>query len=664
LRLIWDRDSGAARIDDYIKTLEGLGYQIQPYDPQAQEGSLKSEERFLLLCLGVAAFAAGNIMLLSVGLWTTSTETMGLATRDFMHWISAAIALPAILFSGRVFFRSAWQVLKAGHTNMDVPISLALILAGGMSLHETIRHGEHVYFDSAVMLMFFLLIGRYLDFRARKAARSSATNLLSRLNGFATILEDGQPRRILIGDVKPDMVLRVAAGEMFSADGVVLDGVTEIDTSLMTGETVPRAAKAGDALYAGTLNMGAPITMRVEQAAERSVLADIAALMDKATQGQAKYVRIADRAAQLYTPVVHILALAAFIGWWGVGGIGWQSALMIAVTVLIITCPCALGLAVPVVQVLASGRLMKKGVLVKSGDALERLARIDTILLDKTGTLTLGKPSLDGPYNEAALQLAASLAAHSSHPLSKALMRGYDGDVLDITEAQEHPGLGVSGLYEGREVRLGRQSWCGDKTAPVSGQLELWLQAPGQVPQVFYFMDHIRQDAKEAISAFKAEGITPIMLSGDRQAVARDIAKISAIEIFHAEQTPPQKFAVLEVLKQGGHHVLMVGDGLNDAPVLVGADISIAPGSAIDMAQNAADIIFMGDKFMPVYEAYKTARLTQNLVRQNFALAVIYNIIAVPFALCGLVTPLVAAIAMSGSSLLVIANSFRLGVKK
>tara|TARA_R110002124_G_scaffold149220_1_gene314942 strand:+ start:79994 stop:82225 length:2232 start_codon:yes stop_codon:yes gene_type:complete len=662
LALIWQ--GSPQRANDFVQKIESLGYGVQPYDTATEMNETKTQERFLLLCLGVAGFAMGNVMLLSVGVWSTSSEVMGMATRDLMHWVSAIIALPTIMFSGRPFFRSAFKALSAAHTNMDVPISLALILAGGMSLFETINHGEHVYFDSAVMLMFFLLIGRYLDFRARKNARSAATDLLSTLSGFALVVEGEKTRQILIRDVQPDMIVRVAAGEMFPVDGVVLEGISEVDTSLVTGETMPRKITQGSDVFAGTLNLSASMHIKVAKAAENSLLSDIVRLMEKAGQGQAKYVRLADKAAEFYTPVVHSFAALAFLGWWLIGGLTWQPSLVIAITVLIITCPCALGLAVPVVQVLASGRLLKNGILIKSGDALERLASINTVLLDKTGTLTLGKPILDKDHNKAQLKMAASLAAHSAHPLSKALGAAYKGELFALSQVEEHAGQGLSGVYEGAVVKLGSRAYCGDKDAASSDKLELWLntESPeqGQTIQAYHFTDGLRDGAVEMVTQFKHAGLTVIMLSGDRQSVADKIAKEAGIDQVYAEQTPPQKFEVLERLQGQGCTVLMIGDGLNDAPVLAGADVSMAPGTAIDMAQNAADIVFMGDKITPVYGAYQTARLSQKLVKQNFALAVIYNVITVPLALTGLVTPLIAAIAMSGSSLVVIANSFRL----
>lgn len=660
LNLSWDGPTELA--NDFADKISALGYGVHPYSTDVEKNESEKEWKFLLMCLGVAGFAMGNIMLLSVGLWITSSETMGTGTREFLHWFSALIGIPAVLFSGQPFFRSAIIVLKNRQTNMDVPISLALLLAIGMSMFELLHQGEHVYFDSAVMLMFFLLIGRVLDFKARRSARSAATDLMSTLSGFAQVIENGSKKLLPIKELREGMLVSVAAGEKFPIDGILKDGQTSVDTSLVTGETLPRNVHHGDQVYAGTFNLDAPVTVTVDKAADDSLLADIVRLMEQAEQGQAKYVRLADRAARLYTPVVHTLALAAFLLWWLILSAPWQDAMMIAVTVLIITCPCALGLAVPVVQVLASSVLMKKGILVKAGDALERLAGIDTVLLDKTGTLTIGKPKLAGIYDSEDIKLAASLASHSKHPLSRALLDSYQGDFHQVEDVDEKPGRGLEGRYEGLPVRLGKREWCGDVAAEAHQGPEMWLSYGSKVIP-FRFSDLLRDDAKDIIQTLQDKHLTPVLLSGDRDNVVQSVAAELGIDQAIGNLTPPEKYDFLEQEKAKGHKVLMVGDGLNDAPVLSGATVSMAPGSAIDMAQNAADIVFMGDHLKPVVDAYDIARATQKLVKQNFALALLYNVIAVPLAFMGLVTPMVAAIAMSGSSLLVIANSFRLKLR-
>lgn len=658
LSLIWSGPDENANV--YVEKLKNIGYDAVPFNPSLEQDQALAEERFLLLCLGVSGFAMGNIMLLSVGLWTTDAQTMGIATRDFLHWISALIALPSVIFSGRPFFRSAISALRHGRTNMDVPISIGITLACTLSLIETMRSGEHVFFDSAVMLIFFLLIGRYLDFRARKQARSAATDVLRSLTGFADVLEEGKVCRRPASELKTGMIVRVAMGGKFPADGVVIEGEGQADTALMTGETIPHSISAGSSVYAGTVNLSAPIIMRVSGAGENTILSDVIRLMEKAEQGQARYVRLADRAARLYTPIVHTFAAATFLVWWLGFGLVWQKSLMIAVSVLIITCPCALALAVPVVQVLATGLLMRRGILIKAGDALERLAGVDIVFADKTGTLTTGKPALVSGMDDPLLPVAASLASHSNHPLSRALQAGYSGQLPFVEQVREVPGFGLEGLYQGRRARLGSRVWCGVEGGSGEGFMELWFVLDSDPPIVFCFEDALRPDAASVVALFKRDGLKISLLSGDSMPVVAKIAHEAGIEDFHAAMTPPQKFEMLEKTQAAGHKILMIGDGLNDAPTLAGADVSMAPGTAIELAQNAADIVFMGDRFMPVREVIRTARRSQTLVKQNLALAVLYNVIAVPLAVCGFVTPFIAALAMSGSSLIVIANSFRL----
>jgi P-type Cu2+ transporter len=662
LVVIWKGD--AARGNSLVAKVTALGYRFTPFDASAQKNAENSEEKFLLKCIAVSGFASGNIMLFSLALWFSSHEGMGVATRDLMHWVSGLIALPAIIYAGIPYYISAWNVLKRGHTNMDVPISLAVILATAMSMFETFRHGDYVYFDSATMLLFFLLIGRYLDKKARGQARAAAQDLLAMMQGFATIREGSATRSIPIREVMAGMQLVVAAGEKIAADGEVISGISDVDTSLITGETIPQPVQTGTKLFSGTVNITAPIEVKVSAASEHSLLADIIRLMENAEQGQANYVRLADRVARYYTPVVHILALAAFLGWLA-AGMAWQPALMIATTVLIITCPCALGLAVPAVQVIASSRLFRQGMLLKSGHALERLAAIDTVVLDKTGTLTLGKPQLANRenINDQDLQLAASLASRSKHPLSQAVANAWQGNILPMS-INEEPGKGLSAIYEGKAVRLGRRSWCGDASAASDSALELWMAVEGKAPVRFTFTDMLRSDAKEVVGKLQKKGLHVVLLSGDRMEVVQSVAQELGISDFAAAITPIEKSARIKALSESGHRVLMAGDGLNDAPSLASAYVSISPSSAIDITQNAADIVFQGEKLNAITEAYFTACASTKLVKQNFVLSIAYNIIAVPAAVLGYVTPLIAAIAMSSSSLIVVANAMRLKAMK
>ncbi len=668
-RLTFSWKGSRARGNELADIVSGLGYSLKPYtEDDASEKSL-SYEKHLLRCIAVAGFAAGNMMLLSVALWSTSSETMGIATRDLFHWLSALIALPAIIYSGRPFFIPAASALAHGRTNMDVPISLAIILASAMSLLETIRHGEHIYFDSAVMLLFFLLIGRYLDARARGKARQSAQNLLSMLRGNATVITaDGQRKTVPLSELRSGMSVLVASGENIPADGIIEQGESDIDMSLISGESIPQHAVEGSRVFAGTTNISAPLRIRVSGAGKDTLLSDIVKLMEQAEQGQARYVRLADRAAKLYTPVVHSLGALTFLGWWLVMEEAWQVSLLHGITVLIITCPCALGLAVPVVQVLASGILMRRGILLKSGDALERLATVTAAVFDKTGTLTVGKPQLlnRDSHQQPDIRLAASLAAHSRHPLSLALSHAYAGELLPIESVREIPGKGIEAIYNGKVVRLGSRDWCGGDAAGDSDHpaaLELWLAVDGKTPQAFAFADPLREDAAMVISRLQQAGIRTILLSGDREQAVVKTAQQVKIKEYHAALSPPDKCHHLEELKSSGEKILMVGDGLNDAPALAAALVSMSPSTAVDISQNTADIVFQGSRLEPVYTAWQVAKGSDSLVKQNFALAVIYNIFAIPLAVMGYVTPLIAAVAMSASSLLVIGNSFRLKLK-
>ncbi len=652
------------RGDGLAALVTKLGYKLHALGGDDAGGGVSNTEKSLIKAIAVAGFAAGNLMLLSVGLWSTDATTMGFATRDLFHWISALIALPTVIYAGQPFFRSALSVLKEGHTNMDVPISLAVTLASVMSISEAMRHGEHVYFDSAVMLLFFLLIGRYLDARAKGKARTSASNLLSKLAGTAAILENGKIKRVPIMELHSGMTVVVAVGENIPADGTILKGETEVDMSLISGETLPQHVEKNGQVFAGTLNLSAPFEMTVTKASENSLLSEIVRMMEVAEQGAAKYVRLADRAARLYTPVVHAFGALTFIGWWLLMSAPWQVSLLHAVTVLIITCPCALGLAVPVVQVLASGKLLKAGILLKSGDALERLATVDAVVFDKTGTLTLGKPELlDGDYSADDLALAASLAAKSNHPLSAAITRSYSGDV-SLLDVKELPGKGLQAEMDGAVVQLGSRRWCGENnTENGDAVLELWLAVDGGVRCQFSFADKMRRDTPEVIARLKKLGLETYLLSGDRQLVADQIGGQAGIDHITAEVSPTEKSVFLKNLQAQGKKVLMVGDGLNDAPALAAADASISPSTAVDISQNTADIVFQGDRLAPVFEAVVTARYSTKLVAQNFGLAIMYNIIAIPLAVMGFVTPMVAAAAMSGSSLAVILNAFRLNLR-
>jgi Cu2+-exporting ATPase len=657
----WRGAADVAR--DIVDTVEALGYGAIPFDPDILASHGSQESMVLLRAMGVAGFAAANVMLLSISVWAGLWSDMDASTRDFLHWISALIALPAIAYSGRPFFRSAVAALRGGHTNMDVPISLAVILAATVSVVETIGGGIHAYFDASITLLFFLLVGRYLDLRARAEARRSAERLLL-LRATSALVEadNGALSYVAVENLTPGMVVRVAPGERLPVDGEIVRGETDIDASLVTGETQPQAAGQGATVFAGTLNLNAPVAVRVGRTGEDTLLAEIVRLIEDAEQGRARFVRIADRVARWYAPAVHILAAATFTGWVIFSIAGWQVALLHAVAVLIITCPCALGLAVPVVQVVASGRLLKRGILLRSGDALERLAAIDTVVFDKTGTLTMGRPVLTNhdeiPDDYHAV--ARDMAAASQHPLSRAVQSAL-GVGEPPADAREIAGCGVTATIDGMTWRLGKRDWCGAGQRPAKGTgSELWLSRDGVPVAGFAFDDEVRPDAARTIDALLARGFRVELLSGDRREVVERVGEALGITKRRGGVSPTEKVARLRELEAQGRHILMVGDGLNDAPALAAAHASMSPASAADISQIQADLVFQGEQLEPVLTALSVGRRANRLTMQNVGLAIAYNAIAVPFAMAGFVTPLVAAVAMSSSSLLVTTNALRL----
>jgi Cu2+-exporting ATPase len=637
---------------DLRAAIAGIGFAAEPLaDQMVDEG--RAESKTLLKALAVAGFASMNIMLLSVSIWSGADG----ATRELFHWLSALIALPAVAYAGQPFFRSAFAALRAGRTNMDVPISIGVLLATGMSLFETITGGRHAWFDGAVMLLTFLLAGRWLDGAMRGKARDGVAALLRQTAPGAYVVQAGQRKWVAARSLTPGMMMQVAAGERFAADGEIRDGRSSIDLSFLTGESQPQAVSVGDSVHAGALNVDGPLTVVVRACGPDTVIADIARMMDAAGQGKSRYVRIADRAARIYAPAVHLLAALSFAGWM-LAGAGIHQSLLIATAVLLITCPCALGLAVPAAQVVACGALMRRGILVKDGSALERLAEADRAIFDKTGTLTLGRPE---PINLASLTpeekpIVLALARASRHPLSIALAatlqrQGIVAAVVD--DLVEVPGVGMRGLCDNRPVALERPAsataWAGLATEFSVGSHRTLLT----------FADALRPDAVSTVAQLRTMGLEPIVASGDRPEALHDIA-IATDMLATGRMTPQAKLAMIERLKAQGHRVLMVGDGLNDGPALAAGHVSLAPSSASDASQLAADVVFLGDSLAPVAIAVRAARRTLAVVRQNFTLAIGYNVLAVPLAIAGMVTPLVAALAMSGSSIVVVANALRL----
>lgn len=653
-------DAPGMTADELIPVVESIGYEAHELDPAALSASAADRQgRDILMRIGVSGFAMMNIMILSVAVWSGAED----ATRDMFHWISGAIALPTVAFAGQPFFVSAWRALRHGRLGMDVPISLALILASSISVYETLHSGRHAYFDAAVMLCFFLLIGRYLDYRTRAVARSAAEELTALEVPRAFRVTSAGDEPVPVSELVPGDLIRIRPGARIPADGEIAQGSSEIDRSLLTGESIPVPAGPGVALSAGEVNLTGPLIMRVTAAGRDSSLARLTALVAAAESARGHYTGLADRASRLYSPMVHLLAFCSFLGWYFTTHDA-RLALNVAAAVLIITCPCALGLAVPAVITAASGRLFRRGMLIKDGTALERLAEVDAVVFDKTGTLTMGVPqlvSLDGLSPEAR-PVALALAQGSGHPLSQALAQALtDAGTRPaaLSDLREVPGYGIAGTWQGREVRLGRADWLGARHGDARLSAS-WLSLGQDAPIRLEFSDRLRPGAETCVARILASGRRVMLLSGDAAPVVQDLAQRLGIAEWQAGVTPVEKAETLRGLRQQGLHALMVGDGLNDTAALAEAHVSISPASALDAARTASDMVLMGSDLAPVAEALALARKARARIKENFAISLLYNVVAVPIAIAGFATPLMAALAMSLSSISVTLNALRL----
>ncbi|MDR6431691.1 cation-translocating P-type ATPase [Brucella pseudogrignonensis] len=647
---------------DVVDPLRRLGYEAHIFDMVQDKDPTFTR---LLIALGVAAFASSNVMLLSVAVWSGADA----ATRDMFHWISGLIALPTLIYSGRIFYVSAWNALRTRRVNMDVPIALAISLAFGMSVYETMNHGQHAYFDASVSLLFFLLIGRTLDYLMRARARSAVRGLAQLSPRGAVVIGENDERNYLpVNEIRPGMRIILAAGERVPVDAKVEDGRSELDCAIASGESDAVPVGPGSDIRAGTMNLSAPLVIRATAEAKDSFLAEMVRLMDVAEGGRAFYRRLADRASELYVPMVHTIAFAAFVGWMIYTGGDWYRSIYIAICTLIITCPCALALAVPIVQVVAARRLFENGIMIKDGSAMERMAEVDTAVFDKTGTLTLGQPRLIDldAINPSHLEIASELSLYSRHPLSRALAL-FSGakPMTAFTRIEEIPGAGIEAELNGTIYRLGKREWADSHAnAGLSDGPETCLSIDGTLVETFRFEDQPREDAAAAIGTLKRNGLKLEIISGDKLPAVKKLAGYLGVDQYRGEVLPADKSQLVQGLAADGRKVLMVGDGLNDAPALVAAHVSMAPATAADIGRNAADFVFLRESLSAVPLAFAVSKEAGRLISQNFALSIGYNIIAVPIAIFGYVTPLVAALSMSLSSIVVVSNAMRLRAGK
>ncbi|MEQ6250012.1 heavy metal translocating P-type ATPase [Sulfitobacter sp. HNIBRBA3233] len=637
---------GTVDPDRIHRALSDLGYDSFPLDLAALSQVADDAGRALLTRMAVAGFAMMNVMLLSVAVWSGATD----ATRDLFHLISAMIAFPVVAYAGQPFFQSAWGALRVGRLNMDVPISLAIILAAAMSLFETLNGGAHAYFDAALSLTFFLLIGRYMDHRTRSAARSAAGELTALEVHSADLVTARGTRRVPVTDLVVGDEVIVPSGARVPVDGVLLSDHALLDRSFLTGESAAVAAGMSDLLQAGEVNLADPVRLRATAVGADTTLRRMAAMVETAENGRNRYTALADRAAQVYAPAVHLLALVAFLGWATATG-DIRHALNVAIAVLIITCPCALGLAVPAVSTAAVSRLFGEGVLVKHATALERLAEVDRIVFDKTGTLTRPAVALPEGLDARDRAILRGLAQNSHHPLSRALVEALgDTAAADLTDLTEVQGQGIAARWNGLPVRLGRGPWLGGSFAGPGFRIG---DAPAQPLEA---TEALRPGILAALGDLD---LPAEVLTGDGEGPARRLGQMIDLPV-RANARPEDKLAHLLDLRAQGYRVLMVGDGLNDTAALAAAHASVAPATALEAARSASDVVILNESFATLPLILRIGRATRALSHQNFAIAAVYNCIAVPLALAGLATPLAAALAMSVSSITVLLNAQRM----
>ncbi len=664
-------DNSVIRLSEVLKAITEIGYHAHPFDPGRLESLQKQEKSAALRRIAVAGLGMMQVMMIAVAMYIGAVSDMNPAMRGFLRWISLIVTIPVVFYSAKVFFTSAWRDLKRKRFGMDVPVSIGIAVAFTASVWATLTNSGEVYFDSVTMFTFFLLSGRYLEMTARHKAGQVAEELVRLMPATATRLRNGEQEVIPVSQLMAGDHVLVKPGEVVPADGSVLEGNSSTNESLLTGESLPCRKQCGDDLVGGTVNIESPLIMQVDKVGDNTVLAAIVRLLERAQAEKPELARLAEKVASRFVPLILLTALLVFL-WWHYHEP--ERAFWVALSVLVITCPCAFSLATPAALTAATGLLTSKGVLTTRGHALETLARIDHLIFDKTGTLTQGQLTvtqfelLDDCSDANVLrQLAAGLEKASEHPVGKAIVK-LASEPRAFSQINAESGRGIQGNYQGVIYRIGTPLFVQEivkKELPVSqsllkGYSEIFLGTTNKWLAKIIITDHLRSEAYNVVQALKQLNIDISLLSGDSTLVVKDIAQQLGISQALGEQLPADKLAYLKQVQNKGAIVAMIGDGVNDAPILAGAPVSIAMGSGSQLAQASADMVLLSENLHQLPFAIETARRMQRIIKQNFAWTIVYNLLAIPLASSGIVAPWMAAIGMSASSLIVVLNALRL----
>ena len=673
MRVRWDNSQ--IKLSEIMAAVAQLGYKALPFDVSQHREILDKERKQQLKRLGLAGVLGMQIMMLAAGLYLGDYMGMADRYRGLLNWASFVLVLPIIGYSGLPFYRAAWRDLKVWQAGMDVPVSLGILGAFFASTWNTINLQGHVYYDSIAMFVFFLLCARYFELQARTRAADSTERLLDLKPAMATRVdaETGVEQIVAVAEIAINDRVRVKAGEVIPTDGVIIEGVSSVDESLLTGESLPKNCRIKQTVIGGSINVESPLLIEVTKIGQDTVLSHMLRLIDRAQSEKPVLTKLADRSASYFVFAVLLMTIAVAIYW---GLTAPEKWIPITISVLVVTCPCALSLATPTALTAASGHLTAKGVLITRSHALETLAKVSDVVFDKTGTLTKGHLSVEHVEIPAdidrqfALSIAATLEQYSEHPVGKAIYRAVKTQYGDASDVVNTPGKGIAGRIEGKQYYIGSEKFILENCqlnrtilnvdAAMRTGTHVCLAESKKLIAIFYLHDELRTDAKALMDQLRRDGKTIHLFSGDNTRAVNKVAEQIGIQNAVAELSPKGKLEALQALQNSGATVAMVGDGVNDAAVLAAAEVSIAMGSGAQAAMSNADIVLVADRLDVLGDAFNLSTRTLRIIRQNIVWAISYNTLVLPAAAMGWVAPWMAAIGMSLSSLLVVANAMRL----